>query len=106
MASQFSSSGKYFAQISTDGKLKVWNVVTNSFEQEFIPDFHLTSPCTCLHFVEQCLSISKVSMCFYIKTDNFYNIKVVTTSYSYLISNFFYHVHIVSFVAWITAKKG
>lgn len=63
MASQFSASGKYFAQISVDGKLKIWNVTTNSFEQEFVPDFHLTTPCTCLHFVEQVGSISKVSMC-------------------------------------------
>ncbi|KAJ8920002.1 hypothetical protein NQ315_006532, partial [Exocentrus adspersus] len=51
MALQFSKDGKYFAFISTDGKLKVWDTVSNSFEQEFTPDFHLTSPCTCLHFV-------------------------------------------------------
>nr|XP_023026900.1 WD repeat-containing protein 43 [Leptinotarsa decemlineata] len=52
MALQFCENGKYFAGISTDGKLKIWNTLTNSFEQEFIPDFHLTSPCTCLHFME------------------------------------------------------
>ncbi|CAG9816276.1 unnamed protein product [Phaedon cochleariae] len=50
MASKFSEDGKYFAHISTDGKLKIWNTISNSFEQEFTPDFHLTSPCTCLHF--------------------------------------------------------
>ncbi|CAH0546158.1 unnamed protein product [Brassicogethes aeneus] len=51
MATEFSEDGKYFAQLSTDGKLKVWDTVANSFEQEFTPDFHLTSPCTCLHFI-------------------------------------------------------
>ncbi|KAG5899254.1 hypothetical protein JTB14_035432 [Gonioctena quinquepunctata] len=52
MASRFSEDGKYFAQISTEGKLKIWNTLSNSFEQEFTPDYHLTSPCTCLHFIE------------------------------------------------------
>ncbi|KAJ8972160.1 hypothetical protein NQ317_010115 [Molorchus minor] len=49
--SQFSEDGKYFACISVDGKLKIWDTISNSFEQEFTPDFHLTSPCTCLHFI-------------------------------------------------------
>ncbi|KAJ8926553.1 hypothetical protein NQ314_021069 [Rhamnusium bicolor] len=52
MASQFNEDGKYFAHFSTDGKLKIWNTVSNSFEQEFTPDFHLTAPCTCLHFIK------------------------------------------------------
>ncbi|XP_015833864.1 WD repeat-containing protein 43 isoform X2 [Tribolium castaneum] len=51
MACQFSKDGKYFAQITSEGKLKVWNTLSNTFEQEFTPDFHLTSPCTCLHFI-------------------------------------------------------
>ncbi|XP_044257003.1 WD repeat-containing protein 43, partial [Tribolium madens] len=51
MACQFSKEGKYFAQITPEGKLKVWNTLSNTFEQEFTPDFHLTSPCTCLHFI-------------------------------------------------------
>ncbi|XP_050312161.1 WD repeat-containing protein 43 [Anthonomus grandis grandis] len=50
MAQQFSGDGKYFAQITSDGKLKVWNTLSSSLEQEFTPDFHLTTPCTCLHF--------------------------------------------------------
>lgn len=50
MALEFSDDGKYFAQISSDGKLKIWNTVSNSLDQEFTPDFHLTTPCTCLHF--------------------------------------------------------
>uniref|UniRef100_A0A6P7GDA3 WD repeat-containing protein 43 n=1 Tax=Diabrotica virgifera virgifera TaxID=50390 RepID=A0A6P7GDA3_DIAVI len=52
MASQFSEDGKYFAHLSTDGKLKIWDTLSNTFEQEFTPDFHLTSPCTCLHFIQ------------------------------------------------------
>ncbi|VEN54071.1 unnamed protein product [Callosobruchus maculatus] len=51
MAAEFSEDGKYFAKLTADGKLKIWNAITNSFEQEFTPDFHLTTPCTCLYFV-------------------------------------------------------
>ncbi|RZB40003.1 WD repeat-containing protein 43 [Asbolus verrucosus] len=51
MACEFSADGKYFAQISLEGKLKIWNTLSNSFEQEFTPNFHLASPCTCLHFI-------------------------------------------------------
>lgn len=61
MALQFSSDGKYFAQLTNDGKLKVWDTTSGTFEQEFVPDFHLTSPCTCLHFVNKSESYSKVS---------------------------------------------
>ncbi|XP_056630319.1 WD repeat-containing protein 43 [Diorhabda sublineata] len=52
MASRFSEDGKYFARLSVDGKLKIWNACSNTFEQEFTPDFHLNSPCTCLHFIQ------------------------------------------------------
>jgi WD40 repeat protein len=62
MACQFSRDGKYFALISTEGKLKIWNTFTNTFEQEFTPDFHLTSPPTCLHFVHS-EGANKVTMC-------------------------------------------
>lgn len=61
MASQFSNDGKYFAQITDDGKLKLWDTSAGTFEQEFVPDFHLTSPCTCLHFVDSLDSYSPVS---------------------------------------------
>uniref|UniRef100_A0A1Y1KTT8 Small-subunit processome Utp12 domain-containing protein n=1 Tax=Photinus pyralis TaxID=7054 RepID=A0A1Y1KTT8_PHOPY len=53
MATQFSKDGKHFARLSTNGKLKLWETSTSSFLQEFTPDFHLTSPCTCLHFVQR-----------------------------------------------------
>lgn len=52
MVSQFNKDGKYFAYISVDGKLKIWNTIANRLDQEFTPDYHLTSPCTCLNFVE------------------------------------------------------
>ncbi|KAF5296378.1 hypothetical protein FQA39_LY12497 [Lamprigera yunnana] len=53
MAAQFSKDAKYFAQLTADGKLKLWETATSSFIQEFTPDYHLASPCTCLHFVER-----------------------------------------------------
>ncbi|KAK4873052.1 hypothetical protein RN001_015081 [Aquatica leii] len=53
MAAQYSKDGKYFARLTTNGKLKLWETSTSSFVQEFTPDFHLTSPCTCLHFIHQ-----------------------------------------------------
>lgn len=61
MASQFSSVGKYFCHLSDDGKLKVWDTTTSTLEQEFIPDFHLTSPCTCLQIVENYRNTDKVT---------------------------------------------
>ncbi|XP_049819073.1 WD repeat-containing protein 43 [Aethina tumida] len=61
MASQFSEDGKYFAQLATDGKLKIWDTVANNFDQEFTPDFHLTSPCTCLHFLNSDVTNKDVS---------------------------------------------
>lgn len=51
MAYKFSENGQYFAHISADSKLRIWNTLSNTFEQEFTPDFHLTSPCTCLQFL-------------------------------------------------------
>lgn len=62
MALQFSKDGKYFAYISTDGKLKIWDTVSNNFEQEFTPDYHLTSPCTCLHFLPSNSDTNTVSI--------------------------------------------
>lgn len=52
MTSQFDSEGRYFAKINEDGILKIWDTASNSLEQEYVPDIHLASPCTCLQFVE------------------------------------------------------
>ncbi|XP_018327212.1 WD repeat-containing protein 43 [Agrilus planipennis] len=51
MASQFSEDCKYYAHLSSDGKLKIWHTSTSTLEQEFTPEFHLTAPCTCIHFI-------------------------------------------------------
>lgn len=51
MSSQFSKDGKYFAKITADGKVKIWETSTNTFKQEFTPNLHLTSPCTCLYWI-------------------------------------------------------
>lgn len=52
MSTQFSKDGKYFAQIATDGKIKIWETATSTFKQEFTPNLHLTTPCTCLHWIQ------------------------------------------------------
>lgn len=49
---QYSKDGKYFAQITAESRLKIWNTSTNSFEQEYTPNFHLAAPCVSLHFVQ------------------------------------------------------
>lgn len=60
MSVQFSSDGQYFAFLSTEGKLKIWNAVTGSFEQEYSPNYHLSCPCTCLQFINSHSSSNKV----------------------------------------------
>ncbi|KAL3285074.1 hypothetical protein HHI36_019198 [Cryptolaemus montrouzieri] len=52
MSSQFDKEGRYFAYLADDGRLKIWNTASNSLDQEYVPDLHLTSPCTCLQFIE------------------------------------------------------
>lgn len=56
----FNSDGKYYACLSSDGKLKLWNTLSNALEQEFTPDYHLVSPFCCLHFYNAPQSVSKV----------------------------------------------
>lgn len=75
MALQFSKDGKYFAYISTDGKLKIWDTVSNTFEQEFTPDYHLTSPCTCLHFIPSDIVSNTVSIAFICEVMRFIYLK-------------------------------
>lgn len=60
MSSQFSKDGHYFALLTNEGKLKIWNAVNGSFEQEYSPDHHLSCPCTCLQFICSQSSSNKV----------------------------------------------
>ncbi|GJQ77781.1 hypothetical protein Trydic_g16043 [Trypoxylus dichotomus] len=59
MTSGFSSDGQFFALLSSEGKLKIWNTITGSFEQEYSPDYHLSCPCTCLQFIASHSSSNK-----------------------------------------------
>lgn len=47
----FSHSGRYYAHICDDGKLRIWDVVSCVLKQEFTPDVHLTSPYTDLVWI-------------------------------------------------------
>lgn len=56
----FSTSGHYYAHISGDGKLRIWDVTTCILKQEFTPDFHLTSPYTELCWISSSKSVNIV----------------------------------------------
>ncbi|XP_067007898.2 WD repeat-containing protein 43 [Anabrus simplex] len=47
-SSAFSEDGRYFCCYGQDGKLKIWETGTGILKQEYTPNLHLTSPCTCL----------------------------------------------------------
>ncbi|XP_013199209.2 WD repeat-containing protein 43 [Amyelois transitella] len=49
--SAFSEDGKYYSNISQDGRLRIWDTETNVLKQEYTPDLHLTSPPSCLKWV-------------------------------------------------------
>ncbi|CAK9810782.1 WD repeat-containing protein 43 [Anthophora quadrimaculata] len=44
----FSSDGEYFAYCGNDGKLKIWDTGTGRLKQEYVSNFHLSSPCCVL----------------------------------------------------------
>nr|CAD7413819.1 unnamed protein product [Timema poppensis] len=46
--SAFSYDGKYFGYCGDDGKLKIWETDTGTLKKEYIPNLHLSEPCTCL----------------------------------------------------------
>jgi U3 small nucleolar RNA-associated protein 5 len=58
--SGFSEDGKYFAYSGADGKLKVWETESGILSQEYTPNLHLSSPCTCLTWVASRNSVSHV----------------------------------------------
>ncbi|XP_014203464.1 WD repeat-containing protein 43 [Copidosoma floridanum] len=47
----FSHDTQYLAFCSTDGKLKIWETSTNRLKQEFVPNLHLSSPCSVLEWI-------------------------------------------------------
>ena len=42
----FADNGQYLANISSDGRLKIWE--SGSAKQEYTPASHLSATCTCL----------------------------------------------------------
>lgn len=49
--SVFSRDGKYLAYCGNDGKLKIWETATNRLKQEYVPNLHLSSPCSVLEWI-------------------------------------------------------
>lgn len=49
---QFSPDQKLFALIDQDGKLKIWDTESNQLKQEYVPNLHLSTPCTTLVWIE------------------------------------------------------
>lgn len=47
----FSSDGEYFAHCGNDGKLKIWDTNTGRLKQEYVSNFHLSSPCCILEWL-------------------------------------------------------
>lgn len=72
----FNSDGKYYAHLSSDGKLKLWNTLSNALEEEYTPDYHLVAPFSCLHFYNPPQFFSKVG------TDNLLSNKATHEFYS------------------------
>ncbi|XP_068624441.1 WD repeat-containing protein 43 [Battus philenor] len=54
----FSGDGKYYAALTHDGRLRVWDTETNVLKQEYTPDLHLTSPPSCLQWINITRSVS------------------------------------------------
>lgn len=50
--SEFSPDGKLFAFIDAEGKLKIWDTASSQLKQDYIPNLHLSAPCTCFTWIE------------------------------------------------------
>lgn len=48
---EFSPDQKLLAVIQSDGKLKIWDVLRNQLKQEYVPNLHLSTPCTALKWI-------------------------------------------------------
>ncbi|XP_011305211.1 WD repeat-containing protein 43 [Fopius arisanus] len=49
--SAFSSNQQYWAICGNDGKLKIWETATSRLKQEFVPNLHLSSPCSVIGWI-------------------------------------------------------
>ncbi|XP_058801597.1 WD repeat-containing protein 43 [Phymastichus coffea] len=49
--SAFSHDGQFLAVCGTDGKLKIFETATSRLKQEFVPNLHLSSPCSILGWI-------------------------------------------------------
>lgn len=49
---QFSPDNKLFAIIQSDGKLKIWDAEKSELKQEYVPNLHLSTPCTALSWIK------------------------------------------------------
>lgn len=49
---EFSPDQKLFAIIQGDGKLKIWDAETSLMKQEYVPNLHLSTPCTALKWIK------------------------------------------------------
>lgn len=49
---EFSPDKKLFAIIQNDGVLKIYDVETNVMKQEYVPNLHLSAPCTALKWIK------------------------------------------------------
>lgn len=58
--SSFSNSGRYYAHISSDGKLRIWDVISCVLKQEYTPDVHLTSPFTDLKWISSSKKVIEI----------------------------------------------
>jgi U3 small nucleolar RNA-associated protein 5 len=48
----FSPDKKLFAIIQSDGKLKIYDVEKSELKQEYVPNLHLSTPCTALSWIK------------------------------------------------------
>lgn len=47
----FSDCGRYFVYSSQSGKLKIWDTISGTVKQEYVPNLHLNSPCSSLTWI-------------------------------------------------------
>lgn len=50
--SEYSPDGKLYAFINADGKLQIWDTEANQLKQEYVPNLHLSAPCTCFTWIQ------------------------------------------------------